>query len=104
MSVTWRNLAGTCLRIEEGIAMRDVGEADHAVEDRTQTRVGKHLLCEDDEGIVHIVLWYGSGDSVQVSRSHVQIGPQPRLQGIHLACVLGKPDHEETTIRRQSAA
>ena len=49
--------------------MRDVGAAHHAAEDRAQPRVGKHLLCEDDEGVMHIVLWYGSGDAIQVSRS-----------------------------------
>ncbi|MDT7810568.1 MAG: hypothetical protein QOJ42_484, partial [Acidobacteriaceae bacterium] len=27
---------------------------------------------EDDKGVMHIVLWYGSGDAVQVSRSYVQ--------------------------------
>jgi hypothetical protein len=26
---------------------------------------------------VHIMLWYGSGDPVQVSRSQCVIGPQP---------------------------
>jgi hypothetical protein len=35
-----------------------------------QPRVGEHLLGEDDEGVVHIVFGYGSGDAVQVSRSH----------------------------------
>ena len=48
--------------------MRDVGAAHHAAEDRAQSRVGKHLLCKDDEGVMHIVLWYGSGNAVQVSR------------------------------------
>jgi len=57
--------------------MRDVGAAHHAAEDRAQPRVGKHLLCEDDEGVMHIMLWYGSGDAVQVSRSQCAIGPQP---------------------------
>jgi len=50
--------------------MRDVGAARHAAEDREQPPVGKHLFYEDDEGVTHIVLWYGSGDAVQVSRSH----------------------------------
>ena len=52
--------------------MRDVGAAHHAAEDRAQLRVGEHLLCDDDEGVMHIVLWYGGGDAVQVSRSQVQ--------------------------------
>ena len=67
-----RELAGSFLRIEERIAMRDVGAAHHAAEDRTQPRVGEHLLGEDDEGVMHIVLWYGSGDAVQVSRSQAE--------------------------------
>ena len=57
--------------------MRDVGAAHHAAEDRAQPRVGKHLLCEDDEGVMHIVLGYRSGDAVQVNRSQCAIGPQP---------------------------
>src|SRR5271169_3297678 len=51
--------------------MRDIGPAHHAAEDRAQPRVVEHLLGEDDEGVMHIVLWYGSGDAVQISRSHV---------------------------------
>src|SRR5580692_5364657 len=57
--------------------MRDIGAAHHAAEDRAQPRLGKHLLCEDDEGVMHIVLRYGSGDAVQVSPSQCAIGPQP---------------------------
>ena len=52
--------------------MRDVGAAYHAAEDRAQPRVGKHLFCADDEGVMHIVLGYGGGDTVQVSRGHSQ--------------------------------
>ena len=52
--------------------MRDPGPAHHAVEDRVQPWVGKHFLCEDDEGVMHIMLWYRSGDAVQVSRRDVQ--------------------------------
>jgi hypothetical protein len=52
--------------------MPNVGAARHAPKDRTQARVGKHLLCEYDEGVMHIVLGYGSRDAVQVSRGHVQ--------------------------------
>jgi hypothetical protein len=44
--------------------MRDPGAAHHAAEDRVQPGVGKHLLCEYDEGVMHIVVWYGSGDAV----------------------------------------
>jgi hypothetical protein len=57
--------------------MRDVGAVHHAAEDRVQPRVGKHLLCEYDEGVMHIVLWYGSGDAVQVSSSYVQKALNP---------------------------
>lgn len=52
--------------------MRDVSAAHHAAEDHAQPRLDKHLLCEDGEGVMHIVLWYGSRDAVQVSRSCVQ--------------------------------
>ncbi len=52
--------------------MRDVGAAHHAAEDSPQLRVGKHLLCDDDECVMHIVLWYGNGDAVQVSCSYAQ--------------------------------
>jgi hypothetical protein len=50
--------------------MRDVGAARHAAENRAQPRVNKHFLCKYDERVMHIMLWYGSGDAVQVSRSH----------------------------------
>ena len=60
--------------------MRNVGAPDHAVEDRAQPLVGKHLLCEDDEGVVHIVLGYGSGDAVQISRSQCA-EPSARTMG-----------------------
>ena len=50
--------------------MRDFGAAHHAAEDGAQLRVGKHLLCENDEGVMHIMPWYGSGDAVQVSGSY----------------------------------
>jgi len=57
--------------------MRDAGAAQHAAEDSAKPRVRKHLLCEDHEGVMHIVLWYGSGDAVQVSRSQVQWALSP---------------------------
>ena len=44
--------------------MRDVGAAHHTAEDGAQARVDKHLLCEEDEGVMHIVLGHGSGDAV----------------------------------------
>ena len=72
MRAVRRELVGTFLRIKERIAMRDVGAAHHAAEDRAYPRVGEHLLCEDDEGVMHIVLWYGSSDAVQVSRSQAE--------------------------------
>jgi hypothetical protein len=52
--------------------MRHVGAAHHAAEDRAQPRVGEHLLGEGDEGVMHIVLGYGRGNAVQVSRSQVK--------------------------------
>ena len=52
--------------------MRDIGAARHAAEDRLQPGGVKHLLCEDDEGVMHIVLWYGNGDTVQVRRGQVK--------------------------------
>lgn len=64
-----RGLAAILLRIEERIAMRDVCAGYHAAKDRTQPRVGKHFLRKDDKRIMHIMLWYSSGDTVQVSRS-----------------------------------
>jgi hypothetical protein len=67
-----RESAGSSLRIEERIAVRDVGAAYHAAENRAQPRVGEHLLGEDGESVMHIMFGYGSGDAVQVSRSCVQ--------------------------------
>lgn len=57
--------------------MPDVGTSHHAPEDRAHPRVGEHLLCEDNEGVMHIMLWYGSGNAVQVSCGDAQKGPQP---------------------------
>ena len=74
--------------------MRDIGPAHHAAEDRAQPRVVEHLLCEDNEGVMHIVLWYGSGDAVQVSRSHAQKALS--RCGLNVACVC----HEEAYPRR----
>jgi hypothetical protein len=68
--------------------MRDIGAAHHAAEDCAQSRVGKHLLGEDDEGVMHIVLWYGSGDAIQVSRSHAQKALS-RI-GLDVVCVSAK--------------
>jgi hypothetical protein len=70
-----RELAGTFLRIEERIAMRNLGAAHHAAENRAQPRVSKHVLCEDDEGVMHIVLGYGGGNAVQVSRGQCSESP-----------------------------
>ena len=52
--------------------MGDLGTAHHAAEDRAQPRVGKHILREDHEGVMHIMFRYGGGDAVHVSRSYVQ--------------------------------
>jgi hypothetical protein len=57
--------------------MRDLCATHHATEDRAQPRVGKHVLCEDDESVMHIVFGYGSGDAVQISLVNYAIGPQP---------------------------
>jgi hypothetical protein len=65
--------------------MRNVGAPHHAVEDRAQPRVGKHLLREDDEGVVHIVLGYGGGDAVQVSRSQCAESSD-RTKGLDVSC------------------
>src|SRR5271170_1281031 len=65
--------------------MRDIGPAHHAAKDRPQPRVVEHLLGEDDEGVMHIVLWYGSSDAVQVSRSHAQKALS--RSGLNVACV-----------------
>jgi len=68
--------------------VRDIGAVRHAAENRAESRVSKHFLCEDDEGVMHIVLWYGSGDAVQISRSHAQWALS-QFQ-LCIACVLGK--------------
>ena len=52
--------------------MLNGGAAHHAAEDCAQLRAGKHHLCENDESVMHIVLWYGSGDAVKVSRGFSQ--------------------------------
>jgi hypothetical protein len=49
---------------------------------------------------MHIVLGYGSGDAVQVSRSHAHWVLSPDYRVRRRAGVSGKPDHEEATIRR----
>ena len=41
-------------------------------EDCLQAGVEEHLLCKDDESVMHIMLWYGSGDAVQVRRSQAK--------------------------------
>ena len=82
--------------------MRDTGAAHHAAEDRAQPWVGEHLLGEDDEGVMHIVLGYGSGDAVQVSRSFSQEVLSSNYRDRRRVCVLGKLDHKEATIQRQS--
>ena len=47
-------------RVQEGTAMFDLGPARHAAaKDGSQARVGKHVLSEDNEGVMHVVLWNG---------------------------------------------
>jgi hypothetical protein len=51
--------------------------------------IGKHIFCVNDEGVMHIMLGYGSGNAVQVSSGHAQealIG----WTGLDVACVLKK--------------
>lgn len=60
------------MRVEERIAMRDIGAVRHAAKDRTQPWVSEHVLGKVDEYVMHIVFWYRSGDAVQVSRSFSQ--------------------------------
>jgi hypothetical protein len=81
--------------------MGDIGPAHHAAEDRAQPRVVQHLLGEDNERAMHIVLGYGSGDAVQVSRSHAQ-RPLAAADSMLCVCVIGKLTHEDPTIRRRS--
>jgi hypothetical protein len=72
--------------------MRDVGAAHHAAEDRAQLRAGKHFLCDYDEGVMDIVLWYGSCDAVQVSRSQVQWALNADYQRLHATFEEGGTD------------
>jgi hypothetical protein len=82
--------------------MRDIGAPNHAAEDRAQPWVGKHLLCEVAEGVMHIVLGYGGGDAVQVSSSQC-VESSARTIGIRRrVCVLGMLDDEKMIIRRQA--
>ena len=82
--------------------MGDVRAPHHAAEDREQPRVGKHLLCEDDEGVMHIVFGYSSGDAVQVSRSQYAESSARTMDIRRRVCVLGKLDDEKKIIRRQA--
>ena len=82
--------------------MGNVGAPHHAVEDRAEPRVGKHLLCEEDESVVYIVLGYGSGDAVQVSRSQCVEVLSLDVGIRRLVCVLGKLDDEKMIIRGQA--
>jgi hypothetical protein len=81
--------------VQERIAMRDIGAARHAPEDRANPRVGKHLLGEDDEDVMYIVLWYGSGYAVQVSSSLSQYVLNPNYRNRRPVCTLGKLAYEE---------
>ena len=80
--------------------MRDVGPPHHAAEDRAKPRVGKHFLCEYDKGVMHIVVWYGSSDAVQVSRSHAQKALNLIGGTICCVCVLEKLDDELIILRQ----
>jgi hypothetical protein len=80
--------------------MRDVGAAHHAAEDCAQPRVGKHLLCEGSEGVMHIVVWHSSGDAIQVSRSHAQKACNLIGGAIYSVCILKKLDNELIILRK----
>ena len=82
--------------------MRDVGAPHHAAEDGAQPRVGKHVLREDDEGVMHIVLGYGSSDAVQVSRSQYAESSARTTEIRRCVCVLGMLDDEKMIIRRRA--
>jgi hypothetical protein len=78
--------------------VRDICTIRHATKNRAEPRVSEHFLCEDDEGVMHIMLWYGSGDAVQVSRSHAQMALS-RI-GLDLAWVAEKLNKQGTMTRR----
>jgi hypothetical protein len=82
--------------------MRDVGAAPHVAEDRPQPRVGKYLLCEDGEGVMHIVLWHDGSDLVQVSRSHVQKALSLAGGTLCSVCVLKKLDEGLIILQRST--
>jgi hypothetical protein len=68
--------------------MGDIGATRHTAENRLQPWVCKHFLCEDDEGFMHIVVWYGRSDAVQVRRSQASWALS-RID-LDVACVLKK--------------
>jgi hypothetical protein len=81
--------------------MSDIGTARHAAEYRAETRVGEHLLGEDNEYVMYIVLWYGSGDAVQVSRSLSQLALNSNYIVGRRVYVLGKLAHIEARVQGQ---
>ena len=52
--------------------MRDFPTARHTTKNRADPWVNQHLLCEDNKRVMDIMLWYGSGNAVQVCRSHAE--------------------------------
>jgi hypothetical protein len=83
--------------------MRDFGAAHHTTKDLAQPRIDKHLLCENGEGVMYIVLWCGSRDAVQVSRSHAQKALNLIRWTIFCVCILEELD-DELIVLRQSPA
>ncbi len=51
---------------------------------------------------MYIVVEYGSGDAVQVSRSFSQLALSSSYRDRRRMCVMGKLNDEEETIKRQS--
>jgi hypothetical protein len=69
--------------------MLNIGTIRHTAEDRLQAGIKKHFLCEDDKGVMHIVLWYGSSNAVQVRRSQAKWSLSPNHRDCMLRGVLG---------------
>jgi hypothetical protein len=68
----------------------------------SRLRLLRHLSGEDDGNVMYIVVEYGSGDAVQVSRSFSQLALSSSYRDRRRMCVMGKLNDEEETIKRQS--
>jgi xanthine/CO dehydrogenase XdhC/CoxF family maturation factor len=69
---------------------------------RSRLRLLHRLFAEDDESVMCIVLGYGSGDAVQVSRSLSQLALSSSYRDRRRMYLMGKLNDEEATIKRQS--